>query len=110
MPTKPETIVKLKEAIGELDGLVIKPMFGEYGVWVDGKVVGGVHDDTLFLKASAGAKELTTGFDEAPPYPGAKPSIIVPETQWNESGWIQKVILASAASLPAPKPKKPKLS
>ena len=108
MATRPEFADAIREALSGVDDVVIKPMFGEYGIWIEGKIVGLICDDLLFLKPSKGLLPHTVGLDEAPPHPGAKPSILVPETHWSDKAWITKSILDSAVSLPAPKPKKPK--
>lgn len=108
MGTTPETAEAIRNALSGVEEVVIKPMFGEYGIWVEGKLVGLICDDLFFIKASKGALPHTVGFDEAPPYPGAKPSIIVPEERWKDQGWLVTVVSDSASTLPAPKPKKPK--
>ncbi|MEI7576288.1 MAG: TfoX/Sxy family protein [Armatimonadota bacterium] len=108
MATRPEFAEAVRDALSGVDGVVVKPMFGEYGIWVTGKIVGLICDDLLFLKPSAGLAVHVQGFDEAPPYPGAKPSFIVPEQRWADRAWLTTVVSDSAASLPAPKPKKSK--
>lgn len=107
MGTRPEIADAIREALSGVDGVVVKPMFGEFGIWVEGKIVGLICDDLLFLKPSKGLAPHVEGFDEAPPYPGAKPSIIVPEERWADRAWLTSVVSDSAASLPAPKAKKP---
>jgi len=44
----------------------------------------------------------------APPYRGAKPSMLIPEARWRDGAWLAGLIRATADALPAPKPKKPK--
>jgi len=84
-------------------------MFGEYGLYLDEKLVGLICDDRLFLKkTSYGDSALGEGYD-APPYPGAKPSLLIPEDKVEDSGWLCEVVRRSAEELPAPKPKKPRL-
>ncbi len=106
MPTRPEVAAAIQSALGSIDAVVIKPMFGEFGIWIDGKIVGLIADDLLFAKPSKGAAPHTAGFDEAPPYPGAKPSIMIPEDRWSDTDWMTTLFRDSADSLPAPKPKK----
>lgn len=45
---------------------------------------------------------------EAPPYPGAKPQLLIGE-QLDDQEWISNLIQLTASELPAPKPKKTKL-
>ena len=53
-----------------------KPMFGEYGVYVDGKMVGSICDDQLYVKPTASGRLHTEPVLEAPPYPGARPHLL----------------------------------
>ena len=49
-----------------------KKMFGEYGLYCDGKIFANVSDDQLFVKITEAGRSLFPGLREAPPYPGAK--------------------------------------
>src|SRR6185437_6856877 len=57
-------------ALGER--LTHKKMFGEYALYVDGKVVAFACDNSVFVKPSAAAATLAPGLPQRPPYPGAK--------------------------------------
>jgi TfoX/Sxy family transcriptional regulator of competence genes len=48
MATQQSTIDYLIEQATSAGAVAAKPMFGEYGVYVDGKMVGSVCDDQLF--------------------------------------------------------------
>ena len=104
MSTSKDTIAFIEE---QLAGLPIRtlPMFGEYGIYCDDKIVGLICQDTLFIKPSG--IELA-GTNPAPPYPGAKDYLSVPKTLLEDADWLQRAIRATADALPAPKPKKPK--
>ena len=54
-----------------------RPMKGEYLLYVDGVLVGGIYDDRLLLKKVEGNEEFQ--MEEAEPYPGAKPMWLVGE-------------------------------
>ena len=109
MATQISTVEFLRDQLRDLGDIVIKPMFGEYGIWLEGKIVGLVCEDMFFLKPTPAGKELTAGFEEQPPYPGAKPSIIIPAEKWEDREWMVSLLRQSADQLPAPKPKKIKL-
>lgn len=82
-------------------------MFGEYGVYVDGKMVGSVCDDQLFLKPTAAGRLHAEPVHEAPPYPGAKPHLLIAADRWDEAEWLAELLRVTAAELPAPKARKP---
>lgn len=95
----------LEQAAGAGE-LVCKPMFGEYGLYLDGKLTALVCDDQLYLKPTrAGAAKLGTPREE-PPYQGAKPYYLVEELEDGE--WLAELLRVSAAELPAPRPRKPR--
>lgn len=50
MATQQRTIDFLLEQVISAGAVDAKPMFGEYGVYVDGKMIGSVCDDQLFVK------------------------------------------------------------
>src|SRR5690606_8541320 len=54
------------------DRLTRKKLFGEYALYVDGRVVAFACDNSLFVKPSAAVQRLAPGLPARPPYPGAK--------------------------------------
>ncbi|TCQ04429.1 MULTISPECIES: TfoX/Sxy family protein [Sphingomonas] len=98
-------IVDQLAAAGEVSA---KPMFGEYGLYCDGKMVGLICDDQLFVKPTAGGRAFAGAIDEAPPYPGAKPCLLVDADRWDDAEWLADLVRISTAELPVPKPKKAK--
>jgi TfoX/Sxy family transcriptional regulator of competence genes len=91
----------------QLAGLPIRtrPMFGEYGIYCDDKIVGLICNDTLFIKPAG--IELP-GTHLAPPYAGAKDYHAVPGDLLENADWLQRAIRSTADALPVPQPKKAK--
>src|SRR5687768_10006151 len=85
---------------------VLKPMFGEYALYADGKVVALVCDDRVFVKVHDATKDLAN-CEQAPPYPGAKPHYVIEEGQLAEPAFAP-TLLALARALPDSKKKPPK--
>jgi TfoX/Sxy family transcriptional regulator of competence genes len=86
-----------------------KKMFGEYGIFCQGKMVALVADDQLFIRPTIAGKEFIGEVEEAPPYPGAKNYYLIPEDQWDDSEWLSELIRITTPEVPLPKPKKKKL-
>lgn len=104
MPSRPETIPPILDAI---PGSRAAKMFGEYGLYLDDRVIALICNDTLFLKNIPEAAALLTGAELGPPYPGAKPHLIA--NPWlDEPEILAKAAHAVARAVPAPKPKTPK--
>jgi TfoX/Sxy family transcriptional regulator of competence genes len=87
--------------------LTARQMFGEYALYLDGKVVALVCEDQLFLKPTPGAVAALPGCPAAPPYPGAKPHLLLTDAL-DEPDRVVLALKAISADLPAPKPKKSK--
>ena len=63
--------------LGQITGIDItyKKMMGEYLLYKDGILFGGIYDDRLLIKPTEKAKELLPNAEYAVPYDGAKPMI-----------------------------------
>jgi TfoX/Sxy family transcriptional regulator of competence genes len=105
--TSKDTIAFIEDQLGELR-VRTAPMFGEYGIYCDDKVVGLICNDTLFIKPSDVDAALLDGTEPAPPYPGAKNYHSVPGELLENREWLHTAIQGTADALPAPAPKKPK--
>ena len=88
--------------------ITYRMMFGEYGIYCDGKIVALVCDDQLFVKPTDGGRAFIGEVTEAPPYPGAKSSFLI-EDKFEDKEWISNLVRITAQELPEPKPKKKKI-
>ena len=82
-------------------------MFGEFGIFSNGKIFGLVCDNQLFIKPTEGGRAFIKDVLEAPPYPGAKLYFLI-EDQIEDRDWLSELIRISVKELPPPKPKKRK--
>ena len=102
MASKQSTVDFIVGRMAAAGTVTAKKMFGEYGIYCDGKVVALVCDDKLFVKPTTGGKAFSGKLKEAPAYPGAKPSLLVPADKWDEPAWLSKLIRITATELPVP--------
>ena len=86
------------------DRITSKRMFGEYCLYVDGKVVAFACDNSLFVKATDATAAMTASLPRRPPYPEAKPYPVADELL-DDSDELHALLLATAEALPAPKAK-----
>lgn len=84
-----------------------RKMFGEYALYIDGKVVGFACDDSLFIKPAAATAALVADLPMGPPYPGAKLYPVADELL-DDPGRLQQLLLATWQAVPAPKARKKK--
>ena len=86
-------------------GISFKKMFGEYALYSKGKIVALVCDNQLFIKPTKAGKKYIGEFVEAPPYPGAKNSLLI-QGQIDDSDWLSELVRITERELPMPKEKK----
>ena len=108
MATDPRTVAALLDQLAGAGEVSARKMFGEYGLYRGGTMVGSVCDDRLFVKPTAAGRAFIGAAVEAPPYPGAKPQFVIDGALWDDAAWLSRLIVLTAADLPAPKPKTPK--
>jgi TfoX/Sxy family transcriptional regulator of competence genes len=97
-------IIEQIEGAGEITA---KKMFGEYGIYSDGKIFGLICDNKLFIKPTNAGKEFIGDVIEAPPYPGAKPSFLI-EEKIEDKQWLSELVRISVKELPFQKIKNKK--
>ena len=85
--------------------ITVKKMFGEYGIFSNGKIFALICDNKLFIKPTEAGRVFIKDVVEAPPYPGAKLSFLI-EDQLEDREWISNLVKITLNELPEPKPKK----
>ena len=103
MASDKEYLAYVLEQVSGLKGITYRPMMGEYILYYNGKIVGGVYDNRLLVKPTPVAKEL---LPEAPleyPYEGAKQMILVDAL--DDRSFLERLFKALYLELPAPKKK-----
>jgi TfoX/Sxy family transcriptional regulator of competence genes len=105
MATERKTVDYLVDQMSGAGAVSARPMFGEYGVYCDGKMVAIIGDGQLFIKPTPAGRILAADAEEAPPYPGARPYLLIDAERWDDQDWLSDLVRATAAGLPAPKPK-----
>ncbi len=82
--------------------ITAKKMFGEYGVYSDGKLFGVICDNKLFIKPTHEGRVFIGSPIESPPYEGAKPSFLI-EDKIEDSQWLSKLVKITIDHLPEAK-------
>ncbi len=85
-----------------------RKMFGDYGIYCDGKIVGLICDDCLYLKPTEAGRALLRTVDLRPPYDGAKDYFLIADV--DDRDYLAALVGATCKALPEPKPKKKKKS
>ena len=105
MSSDPGFVEYVVEQIGLGGELVHKRLFGEWGLWLDGKIVALVCDDQLLLKPTPAGRALLGGDPPGvEPYPEARPWFLVEDLDDGEA--LRKLLRATFDALPAPRRKR----
>ena len=78
--------------------ITYKKMFGEYGLYCDGKLFANVSDDQLFIKITEAGRSLFPALPEAPPYPGAKDYFLIENV--DDGDFLAALTIATCQALP----------
>lgn len=105
MATEQSFVDYVTEVAGLGSRMMHKKMFGEYALYLDGKVVAFACDNSLYIKPSQAAATLAPDLPQGPPYPGAKDYPIADELL-DDPEALRRLIEETAALMPLPKPKK----
>ena len=104
MATTKEFMEYVAEQMGDAGTITYRKMFGEYGVYCDGKLVALVCDNRLFVKNTEAGHQRFPQLPPCPPYPGAKNSLLVEEL--DDRKLLGELVAVTYAALPEPKPKR----
>lgn len=94
------------EQISSAGKVSARKMFGEFGIFCDGKIVALVCDDQLFVKPTSRGKDFLGDVTEGIPYPGAKPCFLISGERWDDHQWLSQLIEITYTELPLPKKKR----
>jgi len=104
MATRIGTVEFICDQAGLGKRLAFRKMFGEYALYLDGKVVALICDDQLYLKPTPEGLKCLGSVSEAPPYPGAKNFYLL-SSELDDPDQLSEALRVTARALPEPRPK-----
>ena len=107
MATDKEFVDFVIDQIKEAGEIKAKRMFGEWGVFSNGKIFALICDSKLYIKPTEAGRTFIGNPVEAPPYTGAKLSFLI-EDKLEDREWLSELVRISLKELPEPKPRKKK--
>lgn len=94
------------EQLSGTDGVSHRPMMGEYILYRNGKVFGGVYDNRLLVKPVQSARALMPGAPLELPYEGGSEMLLVEDIDDRE--FLCRLVEAMEGELPAVKKRRKK--
>ena len=104
MSSSKEYLEFILEQLSNLESITYRAMMGEYIIYYQGKIVGGIYDDRFLVKPTKSAITMMPNATTELPYKGAKKMLLVDEVDNKE--FLTKLFNAMYVELPAPKRKK----
>ena len=104
MASSREYLEFVLDQLSGLEGISSRSMMGEYLIYVQGKLVGGIYDDRLLVKPTESAKGMLPDSPLELPYEGAKEMLLADCVDDRET--LRALLEAVAADLPEGKKKK----
>ena len=83
--------------------IVAKKMFGDYGIYCDGKIFGLICDDRFYLKPTDEVRGLLRSVEMRPPYEGAKDYFYIADV--DDRDYLASIVRETCRVLPEPKVK-----
>ena len=106
MASNLEFVEYAAEQMAGAGNITFRKMFGEYGIYCDGKIFGVICDDQLYIKVTEAGQKMAPQLPKASPYTGAKPHFLVEDVDDRE--FLTGFVTATCKELPMPAPKKPR--
>lgn len=108
MGSSQSTVDFMLDQVSQAGTVTAKKMFGEYGLYHEGKMVAVVCDDQLFIKPTAGGRTYIGTPNEVQPFPQAKTWFLIDGEQLEDREWLAQLVRITAWELPQPAPRKPR--
>ena len=106
MASSKEYLDFILEQVSELDNVSYKAMMGEFIIYYNGKIIGGIYDDRFLVKPVKSAIALMPNAKYELPYDGAKEMLFVDDVDNKE--FLTGLFNSMYDELPVPKLKKKK--
>ena len=103
MSSGKEYLDYILEQLSDAEGVTYRAMMGEYILYHQGKIFGGIYDDRLLVKPAKSAAALLPDAPSELPYEGAKPMLLVDNV--DDRAFLRGLITAMTPELPAPRRK-----
>ena len=101
MASSSSYLAYILDQLSGIDGISHRAMMGEYILYLNGKVIGGIYDDRFLVKQTKTALQLMPDAPRELPYPGAKEMLFV--TDPDDRQLLSALLTAVYQELPNPK-------
>ena len=104
MASSKEYLNFILEQLSGMEGISYRAMMGEFIIYYNGKIVGGIYDDRFLVKPVKAAMAMLPDAKMELPYEGGKEMLFVEDVDNRE--FLEKMFTDIYEELPEPKKKK----
>ena len=104
MASNKDLVQYIVDQCSDAGEITVKKMFGDYGIYCNGKIFGLICDDRFYLKPTEAARPLLRVVEMRPPYEGAKDYFYIADV--DDRDYLSLLVRETCKALPEPKPKK----
>ena len=104
MASSKEYLNFILEQLDDLENIKYRAMMGEYILYYNDKIVGGIYDDRLLVKPVKSALDYVSNIEYDLPYLGAKEMLLI--TEVDDKEYLTGLFMRMLVELPARKLKK----
>lgn len=106
MASNPDFVQFVADQCAGAGEITFRKMFGDYGIYCNGKIFGLICDDRFYVKPTAAGRALLREVELRPPYDGAKDYFYISDVE--DHDYLASLVRETCKELPEPKPKKKK--
>ena len=106
MASNSDFVQYIADQCSQAGEIMTKKMFGDYGIYCNGKIFGLICDDHFYLKPTEAVRPMLRIVDMRPPYEGAKDYFYISDV--DDRDYLSQLFRETCKALPDPKPKKKK--
>ena len=103
MASNPDFVQYIVDQCSQAGEITARKMFGDYGIYCNGKIFALVCDNGFYLKPTEAGRQMLRSEELRPPYEGAKPYFYIEDV--DDRDYLSALTNATCAELPDPKPK-----
>lgn len=101
MASNADLVQYIVDQCSEAGEIIAKKMFGDYGIYCNGKIFGLICDDRLYVKPTDAGRALLDKVVLRPPYEGAKDYFLIEDVDNHE--FLSALVKTTCDALPEPK-------
>lgn len=106
MASNPDFVQYIADQCSGAGEIIVRKMFGDYGIYCDGKIFGLICDNGFYLKPTDAVRGMLREVALRPPYDGAKDYFYI--TDIDDRDYLSALVRETCKALPEPRPKKKK--